>query len=80
MWFSAEARDEIRPALGLDRTFALSCHDDLGLRAALNAGFGIGYCQDGIGLAMHEDLRATRRIRALFDRPGEALTTCLAVL
>ncbi len=79
---------QVRPTLGLDLRFGFRCGSALGLLAALRAGFGIGYCQDGVGrrspelvpvlpglvlarigiwLVMHEDLRATRRIRALFD-------------
>lgn len=86
---------QVRPTLGHDLTFAFSCDDDLGLLAALRAGLGIGYCQDGLArrdpdlvpvlpelvlaeigiwLVMHEDLRSTRRIRALFDHLAEGLT------
>ena len=78
---------QIRPVFGIDAQFGFQCSSDLGLLAALRAGFGIGYCQTGIGLAspelvpvlpglvlarvgiwvvMHEDLRAMRRLRALF--------------
>ncbi|MGU3361433.1 LysR family transcriptional regulator [Methylobacterium sp. M6A4_1b] len=86
----------VRPTLGHDLTFAFACacDDDLGLLAALRAGFGIGYCQEGVArrdpdllpvlpdlvlaevgiwLVMHEDLRATRRIRALFDHLATGL-------
>lgn len=90
--------DRVRPAFGHDLTFAFTCNDDLGLLAALRAGYGIGYCQEalarrepdlvpvlpeitlvdlGIWLVMHEDLRATRRIRALFDHLARTLTTYL---
>ncbi|MCK2053621.1 LysR family transcriptional regulator [Methylobacterium sp. 37f] len=90
--------ERVRPSLGHDLTFAFSCADDLGLLAALRAGFGIGYCQDGIGrrdpdlvpvlpeivlaevgiwLVMHEDLRTTRRIRALFDHLAGGLKAYL---
>ncbi len=83
-----EHAQQVRPILGLDLRFGFRCGSDLGLLAALRAGFGIGYCQAGVGrrspellpvlpglvlarigiwLVMHEDLRATRRIRALFD-------------
>ncbi|KQO67744.1 LysR family transcriptional regulator [Methylobacterium sp. Leaf89] len=85
----------VRPTLGHDLTFAFACDDDLGLLAALRAGFGIGYCQEGVArrdpdlvpvlpglvlaeigiwLVMHEDLRTTRRIRALFDHLALGLT------
>lgn len=85
--------------LGLRLTFGFQCDSDLGLWAALRAGYGIGYCQDRIGrrspdlvpvlpgldlarigvwLVMHEDLRATRRVRALFDHLGDELAGYLA--
>ena len=85
----------VRPVLGFEAQFGFQCSSDLGLLAALRAGFGIGYCQTGIGLAvpelvpvlpgfvlarvgiwvvMHEDLRAMRRLRALFDHLVGELT------
>ncbi len=88
----------IRPILGIEAQFGFQCSSDLGLLAALRAGFGIGYCQTGIGLAlpelvpvlpgfvlarvgiwvvMHEDLRAMRRLRALFDHLVAELTRYL---
>jgi DNA-binding transcriptional LysR family regulator len=86
---------QVRPTLGLDLRFGFRCDSDLGLLAALRAGLGVGYCQEGIGrrcpelvpvlpglvlarvgvwLVMHEDLRATRRIRVLFDSLARELT------
>jgi len=90
-----EHAGKVRSKLGIDLNFGFRCDSDLGLLAALRAGFGIGYCQVGIGrqcpevvpvlpdlelariglwLAMHEDLRTTRRVRALFDHLAEELT------
>ena len=89
---------QIRPVFGIDAQFGFQCSSDLGLLAALRAGFGIGYCQTGIGMAlpelvpvlpglvlarvgiwvvMHEDLRAMRRLRALFDHLAGELTRYL---
>ena len=89
---------QIGPILGIQARFGFQCSSDLGLLAALRAGFGIGYCQTGIGFAlpelvpvlpgfvlarvgiwvvMHEDLRAMRRLRALFDHLVGELTRYL---
>ncbi|MBD8906239.1 LysR family transcriptional regulator [Methylorubrum zatmanii] len=43
---------QIRPRLGLDLRLGLRCDNALGLLAALRAGYGIGYCQEGV--ARHE--------------------------
>jgi len=85
---------QVGSRFGFDLHFGLRCNDDLALLAALQAGYGIGYCQTpvgaqlagvvpvlpdfvlahiGIWMVMHEDLRATRRIRALFDHLADEL-------
>ncbi len=70
------------------------CEADAAQLAMVEAGLGIGICQEGLArarpalvpvlatavsftlepwLTMHEDLRASRRIRLLFDHLAEAL-------
>ena len=45
-----EHAHRIRDVLGVEHRFGLRCNNELGVVEALRAGYGIGYCQEPLGL------------------------------